>query len=67
MGMMIHGIPVTADPSLSREKITKIVAELVRASDWEGRELGKIELISDGSLIHVCSYAKPSIQILPNE
>jgi hypothetical protein len=66
MCTIIHGIPVVADPALSWEKINKIVAELVQTWAWEGRQLGKIELISDGQLVHVYSYEKPSIQFFPN-
>ncbi|SDE13341.1 hypothetical protein [Sporomusa acidovorans] len=65
MSTMIHGVPITADPALTWEEINAIVAELVRTWTWEGRNLGKIELISDGQLVHVCSYEKPDIQFFP--
>jgi hypothetical protein len=66
MDIIIDGIPVVADPALPREKINKLVTEVTQSWSWEGRQLGRIELISDGQLIHVCSYEKPSVQIFPN-
>lgn len=66
MCTIIHGIPVMADPALSVEKINRIVAELVQTWTWEGKQLGKIELICDGQLVHVYSYEKPSIRSFPN-
>ncbi len=63
----IQGIPVETDPSLSREQINKLVCEVVQSWTWEGRQLGRIELIRDGHLVHVCSYEQPSIQIVPCE
>jgi len=62
---IIHGIPVVTDPALSREEINRIVYELVQTWAWDGRQLGKIELIRDGQLIHICSYEKPSIKFVP--
>ncbi|MDF2904658.1 MAG: hypothetical protein K0S25_2296 [Bacillus sp. (in: firmicutes)] len=38
---IIHGIPVLADSTLSREKINKLVSDLVQTWKWEGRQLGK--------------------------
>jgi hypothetical protein len=67
MCTIIHGIPVVVDPALSWEKINEIVAELVQTWAWEGRQLGKIELISDGQLVQVYSYEKPSIQFFLNK
>ncbi len=61
MNMVIHGIPVEADPALSREKVNALVLDVIQSWGWEGRELGKIELISSATLIHVCAYEKPSI------
>ena len=65
MCTIIHGIPVVADPTLSREEINRIVYELVQTWAWDGRQLGKIELIRNGQLIHICSYEKPSIKLVP--
>ncbi|HMM22871.1 MAG TPA: hypothetical protein PKA10_19305 [Selenomonadales bacterium] len=65
MDTIIHGIPVTADSELSREEAKKIVGDLVRDWSWEGRQLGKVEMISDGLLVHVCSYEKPFVQVVP--
>ena len=65
MYTVIHGIPVVADPALPREKINELVSDLIQTWAWEGRQLGKIELINDGQLILVCSYEKPSIKLVP--
>lgn len=64
MEQIIHGVPVVADPALSTEEIDTLVSELVQESAWEGRQLGKIELISNGNLVHICSYEKPSTKIV---
>lgn len=61
----IQGIPVMVDSTLSWEEINKIVAEIIQDWAWEGRNLGKIELLSDGQLIHICSYEKPSVKLVP--
>ena len=65
MCTIIQGIPVMVDPTLSWEEINKIVTEIIQDWAWEGRNLGKIELLSDGQLIHICSYEKPSIKLIP--
>lgn len=62
---VIHGIPVMADPALPKEEINELISDLIQTWAWEGRQLGKVELVSDGQLIHVCSYEKPSIQYVP--
>ena len=65
MCSIIHGIPVAADPALPREKINELVSDLIQTWAWEGRELGRIELIRTGQLINVYSYEKPSIKFVP--
>ncbi|MCC5468148.1 hypothetical protein [Pelosinus baikalensis] len=65
MYTIIHGIPVMADPALPREEINALISDLIQTWTWEGRQLGKVELVSDGQLIHVCCYEKPSIQYFP--
>ena len=65
MCTIIQGIPVMADSALSWEEINKIVAEIIQDWAWEGRNLGKIELLSDGQLVHICSYEKPSVKLMP--
>lgn len=62
---IIHGIPVLADPALPREEISELICDLIQTWAWEGRQLGKVELLTDGQLIHVSSYEKPSIQYVP--
>lgn len=61
----IAGIPVRADPSLSPKEIRRIVAEVLQAWTWEGRNLGKIELIRAGHWVHICSYEQPYVQLIP--
>lgn len=65
MHTIIHGIPVTADPALSREETDKIISGLIQDWAWEGKQLGKVELIRDGSWIRICSYEQPSILNVP--
>lgn len=62
---IIHGIPVLAAPALPREEVKEIISDLIETWAWEGRQLGKVELVSDGQLIHIYSYEKPSIQYVP--
>jgi len=64
MCAIIQGIPVVADPSLPRNKIKQLVCDIIQTWKWEGKELGKIELICDGQLIHVISYEKPVVQLV---
>ena len=65
MCTIIQDIPVMVDPTLSWEEINKIVTEIIQDWAWEGRTLGKIELLSDGQLVHICSYEKPSVKLVP--
>jgi len=65
MCTIIQGIPVMVDPTLSWEEINKIVTEIIEDWAWEGRNLGKIELLSDGQFVHICSYEKPSVKLVP--
>lgn len=65
MNTMIQGISVTTDPTLTKEETIKIVSNLIKDWTWEGKKIGKVELIRDGTWIHVCSYEQPSIQIVP--
>lgn len=65
MCTVIQGIPVKADPALSRETIHQIVSEIIRDWAWEGRSLGKIELHSNGQLVQVYSYEQPSVKLVP--
>lgn len=56
MYTVIHGVWVVADPSLSQEEINAFVSQYMQVCEWEGRQIEKIELISDGQLIHVCTH-----------
>ncbi|WP_378956310.1 hypothetical protein [Pelosinus sp. sgz500959] len=60
----IYGVQVTADLELSYFEMEKIVKNLVEDWDWEGRQLGKVELISDGQFVHVCAYEKPIVKVV---
>jgi hypothetical protein len=59
MSLIVLGIPVTTDLTLKETR--RIVRELVQDWAWEGRQLGKVELIRDGQFVHVCSYEKPTV------
>ncbi len=63
--MLIHGIPVESDPSLSPEEIHKLVCEVIQTWIWEGRKLGKVEIIRDGQWMQVYSYEQPFIKKVP--
>ncbi len=65
MDTIIHGVPVAADPTLSWEEINALVSELIQDWTWEGRQLGRVELIRDGQMIHICSYDNPSVTCVP--
>jgi len=65
MNTIIQGISVTTDPTLTQEETIKIVSKLIKDWTWEGKKIGKVELIRDGEWIHICSYEQPSIQIVP--
>jgi len=54
-----------ADPVLPKEEINELISDFIQTWAWEGRQLGKVELISEGQLLHVCSYEKPSIRSVP--
>ena len=64
---IIQGVPVLADSTLPSDEIYKIAVELIHIWAWEGKPLGKIELICDGNWIHACTYEKPSIKMIRAE
>ncbi|SDN02470.1 hypothetical protein SAMN04488502_110109 [Dendrosporobacter quercicolus] len=63
--LTIEGIPIRADPSLSPQEVRQTVYEILQDWTWEGRHLGKIELIRNGQWVHICSYEKPITQLIP--
>ena len=66
MHTIIQGVPVLhADPALSPADIRKIAMDSIQAWAWEGRPLGKIELIYDKKRIHIITYEKPSTKVSP--
>ncbi len=60
----ICGIPVTVGAGLSPAETEKVVSDIARDWAWDGRQLGKVELISDGRFVHVCSYEKPVVTVI---
>jgi len=64
MHTIIQGIPIHADSALSLADIRKIVIELIQSWTWEGRPLGRIELIYDKKQIHIVTYEKPSVKVI---
>lgn len=62
---IIHGVPIMTAPALPKEEINEIISDLIQTWAWEGRQPGKVELVSDGQLITICSYEKPSIRSVP--
>lgn len=67
MHTIIQGVPVHADPTLSPADIRKIAIDLIQSWAWEGRPLGKIEIIYDKKKIHIITYEKPSTKVIPLE
>jgi len=65
MHTIIQGIPVHADPALSPEDTNKIAMDLIQSWAWEGRPLGRIEIIYDRKRIHIVTYEKPSTKVIP--
>lgn len=67
MRIIIQDVPVFADPALSKETIQQIATDLIQSWAWEGRHLGKIELICDKNWVHVCTYEKASTKLIPRK
>jgi hypothetical protein len=38
---------------------------IIHDRTWEGRQLGRVELISDGQMVHIRSYDIPPITYVP--
>lgn len=64
MHKRILGIPVTTNARLSQSLIKEIVGGILEDWAWEGKQLGKVELISHGDTIRVCSYEKPIVKVV---
>jgi hypothetical protein len=64
MCTIIQGIPVAADSVLSENTIKRLVGDLIKAWEWEGKKLGRVELICDEHIIHVFSYEKPTVKLI---
>lgn len=65
MYTIIQGVSVFADPALPRAATRAIALELIQTWNWEGRALGKIELIYGNDQIHVQAYEKPFSKVIP--
>ncbi|MBP2628709.1 MAG: hypothetical protein H6Q68_3420 [Firmicutes bacterium] len=65
MYAIIQGVPVFADSVLSKEKIQEIALDLIVTWTWEGRTIGKIELVCDEKGIHACMYEKACSKHIP--
>lgn len=62
---IIQGISVAADSSLSKEQINQLVSELKQTWTWEGRQIGRVEIICVGQMLHLLTYEKPTFQCIP--
>lgn len=67
MGRIIYGVQVNADHKLLEEEIQNIVLEEMRAWTWEGKKLGKVDLIVDGEYINIYSYENPLVKQVHRE
>ncbi len=63
--IIVQGIPVAADCSLPQEQINQLVAELKQTWTWEGRQVGRIEIICAEEMIHLLAYEPPVSQRIP--
>ena len=62
---IIQGIPVEIDLSLPQEAVNQLVGDVFLSWQWEGRRLGKIELIKVEDGVNVCAYEQPCVQFVP--
>ncbi|MBP2628431.1 MAG: hypothetical protein H6Q68_3142 [Firmicutes bacterium] len=62
---IIQGISVAADPSLSQEQISQLVSELKHTWTWEGRQIGRVEIICAGQMLNLLTYEKPVFKRIP--
>jgi hypothetical protein len=65
MYTIIQGVSVFADPALSKKMIQAIALDLIATWRWEGRSIGKIELICEKKWIHACIYEKACNKRIP--
>lgn len=59
---IIQGISVEADPTLSQEQISQLISELKHTWTWEGRQIGRVEIIRDGQTLNLLTYEKPVLK-----
>ena len=64
---IIQGVSVAADYTIPQNKIKGLVCEIIKTWQWEGKELGRIELIRCGQMINVVTFEKPVSQVVPIE
>jgi hypothetical protein len=67
MSGIIHGVKVTVDSKLPKEKVANLVGEEVQAWIWEGKTLEKMELVMGDDCIVMYSYEKSSPKRIPLE
>ena len=63
----IQDIPVEADGTLSEAEIAALVGDAVLSWSWEGRCLGRIELVRQGDGVRVYTYEKPQMAFVSKE
>ncbi len=63
--IIVQGIPVAADCLLSQEQINQLVTEVKQTWTWEGRQVGRIEIIRAEEMIHLLAYEPPVFQRIP--
>lgn len=60
--LVIHGVTVTADPSLTTAEITALVEEEIKLWQGKNKTLGRLELTLDGDSIVVRAVEKSPIR-----
>ena len=60
----ICGMQVVGDLGLSYSEMEKIIGELAKDWAWEGKQFDKVEMISDGQVVHVYAYEKPLVKVV---
>ncbi len=60
--MVVNGITVSADPSLTNEEIVRIVEEELFQWSQQNKPLGRLELVLDGENILIRAYEKSPIR-----
>ncbi|HWR39571.1 MAG TPA: hypothetical protein VN611_08710 [Patescibacteria group bacterium] len=64
---IIEGIPVEADPQMSPKQLRQICRNIRRAWRWEGRSLGRMEIVRQEDAFFVRIYEAPVIRVYPSQ